>query len=51
MVESSIVESNNLGTFYRKRIYEPYYNPIGALTDSCGNLGVSDSDNADLFNQ
>ena len=51
-VESSVVESNNLGTFYRyinKRMN--HHNPIAALTDSMGSLVVSDSDKANLFNQ
>jgi len=51
-VESSFVESNNLGTFYRyinKRMN--HHNLIAALTDSMGSLVVSDSDKANLFNQ
>jgi len=52
IVESSVVESNNLGTFYRyinKRMN--HRNPIAALADSMGSLVVSDSDKANLFNQ
>jgi len=51
-VESSVVESNNLGTFYRYiNKHMNHHNPIAALTNSVGSLVVSDSDKANLFNQ
>ena len=51
-VESDIVESNNLGTFYRyinKRMN--HQTSIAAIHDKTGNLVVHNSDKANLFNQ
>ena len=51
-VESNIVESNNLGTFYRyinKRM--SHQTSIAAIHDKTGNLVVHNSDKANLFNQ
>ena len=52
VTESSIVESNNLGTFYKyinKRMN--HRSSIAPLTDKAGCLIVSDSNKANLFNQ
>ena len=51
VVESGIVESNNLGIFYRyvnKRM--KHRSSIAAVNDKAGNLVVNDSDKANLFN-
>ena len=52
MIESSVVESKNLGTFYKyinKRMN--HRNSIAALTNKTGCLIVTDSDKVNTFNQ
>jgi len=52
MVESGIVDSDNLGTFYRyvnKRL--KHSSTISAVKDKSGILVVSDGDKANVFNQ
>ena len=50
--ENDIIESNNIGTFFKfvnKRL--KYRNAIGALVDDGGNAVTNDDEKATLFNE
>jgi len=49
--ENNIIESNNLGRFYKyvnKRL--TYRRELGVLIDACGKIVVNDAEKATLFN-
>jgi len=50
--ENEVVQSRNLGTFYKYVNRRISYRPkIGVLNDECGNILTDDRDKAELFNR